>query len=143
MNKTYQEKLRDPRWQRKRLEKMDDENWSCELCGDGTTELHVHHLFYDQEREPWQYALDQLRCICSDCHTLSHLPEQKVVSFASQLTPPEPKLPRIPAMIEHIKRALALMDNTDKTLIMSGQQLMLDIIEKGRLEKETKTALVK
>jgi len=42
---TYAEKLRDPRWQRRRLEKLDAADFHCESCGDGESTLHVHHRF--------------------------------------------------------------------------------------------------
>ena len=87
MNQTqdYQSKLRDPRWQRRRLEKMEAAGWQCEICSDTDTELHVHHPWYEKEREPWDYPLEFLRCLCSHCHDLAHLPVEKVIAFAQRL----------------------------------------------------------
>lgn len=63
---TYSEKLKDPRWQKKRLEIMERDIWACRLCGDTETELHVHHENYNGE--PWES--DNLITLCKYCHFL-------------------------------------------------------------------------
>lgn len=65
---TYREKLLDPRWQRKRLEILNRANFSCELCGDASKTLHVHHGYYERGLEPWDYENETLRCLCDSCH---------------------------------------------------------------------------
>jgi hypothetical protein len=70
--KSYYEKLRDPRWQKKRLEVMEHHNFSCEVCGDTETTLNVHHKEYFKDQEPWEYATGQLACICENCHEATH-----------------------------------------------------------------------
>ncbi len=67
-HKSYAEKLRDPRWQRKRLETMQRADFTCEWCGDKTTTLHVHHGYYARGYEPWDYEEDTLYCLCESCH---------------------------------------------------------------------------
>jgi hypothetical protein len=67
---TYQEKLRDPRWQRMRLEIMQRAGFSCEECGDSTTTLNVHHTYYEKVLAPWEYSAESLRCLCEPCHAL-------------------------------------------------------------------------
>lgn len=69
---TYTEKLKDPRWQKRRLEKMQAASWRCESCGEFKKELHVHHIRYRNGREPWEYALRELKCLCCDCHGEKH-----------------------------------------------------------------------
>jgi len=34
MGEHYLDKLRDPRWQRRRLEMLNKWEWTCEVCGD-------------------------------------------------------------------------------------------------------------
>lgn len=68
--KTYSEKLKDPRWQRKRLEVMQRANWRCELCGDPLSTLHVHHLGYERGKEPWEH--EDLACLCEHHHDMAH-----------------------------------------------------------------------
>jgi hypothetical protein len=79
--KTYSEKLKDPRWQRKRLEIMQEHGFKCEICSDSKQELHVHHKEYEPNREPWDYASYKLQCLCSDCHKMSHIDEEKIQKF--------------------------------------------------------------
>ena len=64
--KTYSEKLRDPRWQRKRLEIMERDNFKCQDCGSETETLNVHHYAYS--REPWDAKSSDLETVCEICH---------------------------------------------------------------------------
>jgi len=66
---TYAEKLRDPRWQRKRLEALDNAGWRCSGCRDKTSTLYVHHNFYVRGREPWEYSVEELTVACDPCHS--------------------------------------------------------------------------
>jgi hypothetical protein len=49
----YSQKLKDPRWQKKRLEILERDGWKCMACGDKEKTLHVHHIFYLPGKEPW------------------------------------------------------------------------------------------
>lgn len=64
----YSEKLRDPRWQKKRLEVMQRDEWTCQICGDSASTLNVHHRWYDRGVEPWDYGLEALVTLCERCH---------------------------------------------------------------------------
>lgn len=66
MAKSYADKLRDPRWQKKRLEILQLSEFCCISCGDSESELHVHHLVYEKGKEPWesQYLIP----VCKACH---------------------------------------------------------------------------
>lgn len=84
-SKTYQQKLLDPRWQRKRLEAMEKAEFACEMCGDKESTLHVHHKQYIKGREPWEYEIGQLAVLCKDCHSSGHDSDDRlnlVCSFA-------------------------------------------------------------
>lgn len=72
MSKSYFEKLKDPRWQKKRLEVLDYYCWACESCGDSENTLHVHHKQYFKGREPWEYEVKQLAVLCESCHKSKH-----------------------------------------------------------------------
>ncbi len=65
---TYAEKLKNPLWQRKRLEVMNRDEFRCCNCYDNTKTLHVHHLDYISGREPWEYDNDYLMTLCHECH---------------------------------------------------------------------------
>lgn len=65
----YSKKLRDPRWQKKRLEILEAAQWKCEDCGDDKAELQVHHSIYIKGFQPWDYSQNTLMALCSSCHT--------------------------------------------------------------------------
>lgn len=65
---TYSEKLKDPRWQRKRLEILERDEWTCRDCLETSKPLHVHHCLYQSGKEPWEYDNNVLRTLCEDCH---------------------------------------------------------------------------
>lgn len=67
---SYQKKLQDPRWQKKRLKILERDNWSCTKCGDAENELHVHHKKYTGE--PHEAPDDYLETLCRHCHSLFH-----------------------------------------------------------------------
>ncbi len=70
----YAEKLKDPRWQKCRLEVLDRNNWTCQYCNDTKATLHVHHLCYNSvTRDPWDVDTYALLCICEVCHKVEHL----------------------------------------------------------------------
>lgn len=67
---TYAEKLRNPRWQKKRLEIFKRDEFKCRLCGDTETELHLHHIEYLKDTEPYDYPDDLLITYCKHCHLI-------------------------------------------------------------------------
>lgn len=69
----YADKLKDPRWQKKRLLIFERDNWTCQSCGDSTSTLHIHHLKYLQWNEPWEYEDHYLITYCHKCHESEHL----------------------------------------------------------------------
>ncbi len=69
----YSGKLKDPRWQKKRLEIFERDNFKCQSCGDTKTTLVVHHRIYLQDTEPWDCPSDLLVTICEDCHHAEYM----------------------------------------------------------------------
>lgn len=70
MNKAYDKKLSDPRWQKKRLLIFQRDNFTCQnsKCGNNEIELQVHHLEYLGNLEPWEYSDDMLITLCAIYH---------------------------------------------------------------------------
>jgi hypothetical protein len=71
----YWKKLKDPRWQKKRLEIFNRDNWTCQSCGSGADPesednacLHVHHKSYEWGNDPWEYPDYNFITLCEDCH---------------------------------------------------------------------------
>ena len=65
---TYQQQLLDPRWQRKRLEIMQRDTWTCRDCDSRTKQLTVHHCIYLRTCYLWEYADELLMTVCWNCH---------------------------------------------------------------------------
>jgi hypothetical protein len=83
---SYSQKLRDPRWQKKRLEVMQYFDFSCEICGDSKSTLNIHHKQYLKGYQPWDYHIEQLSCLCETCHDEYHdLPD--LLSYACSFLP--------------------------------------------------------
>lgn len=73
MTSKYSELLRDPRWQKKRLEVMQRDHFTCQHCKDTKSTLNVHHCYYGKtvdgvRRMPWDYEISSLVTLCEDCH---------------------------------------------------------------------------
>ena len=70
MKTTYSEKLKSPKWQKKRLEILQRDKFTCVLCGDTETELHINHLKYTGE--PYDAPNEDLETLYKVCHKLKH-----------------------------------------------------------------------
>lgn len=69
----YNEKLLDPRWQRKKAEILERDDYTCKSCGSKHITLHAHHIFYIENTDPWDYKDDALITLCEVCHNTQHL----------------------------------------------------------------------
>lgn len=63
----YSDKLKDPRWQKKRLEIFNRDKFCCVYCGESEKMLSVHHIFYDKPN-PWESRNAALVTVCQECH---------------------------------------------------------------------------
>jgi len=66
METTYKKKLSNPLWQKRRLEILQRDQFTCQMCTDTKTELHVHHKNYTGE--PWEAPEEDLTTFCAHCH---------------------------------------------------------------------------
>ena len=62
--------LSHPDWQKKRLEVMQRDSFTCRDCNSKDKELHVHHLYYVQGKKPQDYPLSAYKTLCFQCHEL-------------------------------------------------------------------------
>lgn len=106
---TYAEKLLDPLWKAKRHWIIRRDDFKCTKCAKtnvnfilrissirrGNTvieipqdlhfvpehrlELNVHHKYYHEGKEPWEYVDSALTTLCPDCHKNEH--ENSVIPF--------------------------------------------------------------
>lgn len=83
--KSYKEKLKNPRWQKKRLEVMERDVWSCQECKSKSKTLNVHHVFYEYGKDPWDYPTDRLVTLCEDCHKIEHDANEEIKSLIKNI----------------------------------------------------------
>lgn len=83
---SYAEQLRHPFWQRKRLQVLERDGWSCTTCGARETTLHVHHKRYIKGRQVWEYELDDLVSFCENCHASDHSARELLDEMLSRST---------------------------------------------------------
>lgn len=72
MKTRYSNKLLHPNWQKKRLEILQRDNWSCQHCKETERTLHVHHSIYLNGKEPWEYPDFVFKTLCDNCHLEEH-----------------------------------------------------------------------
>lgn len=106
---TYKDQLKDPRWQKMQSFIRDRDKYKCQMCGDTTTFLHVHHIYYQPKLKAWEYDPESLITLCEKCHELAHT-----------------SLPKINALItiKLIKEGATFMDIENelrKSLIISNK----------------------
>lgn len=66
----YIKKLKDPRWQKRRLEIMSRDEFLCQICYSAHKTLNVHHMYYSPGLEPWEADEKHLVTLCEDCHEI-------------------------------------------------------------------------
>lgn len=82
---TYSKKLKTPRWQKRRLEIFNRDDWICKCCGASEKQLQVHHVDYIPGIDPWDYPGDMLLTLCVDCHTKEQQREKLETHLATTL----------------------------------------------------------
>lgn len=82
--KTYSEKLLDIRWQKKRVEILVRDKWTCKKCGNGDRTMHVHHNCEYDGRDPWEYPENLLETLCCFCHKGEHPESEKQYAVATE-----------------------------------------------------------
>ena len=87
--KEYSEYLKNPKWQKKRLEILSRDNFSCVVCGNGIvtdTQVHVHHLSYRKGCMPWEYDNSNFVTLCEQCHSDIHNKKLKLCAPKNKKT---------------------------------------------------------
>ena len=68
---SYEDKLKDQRWEDKRIHILKRDGNHCKLCG-SYENLHVHHILYEEDTDPWDYDENYLITVCEFCHNRIH-----------------------------------------------------------------------
>ena len=74
----YQDKLRDPRWQKFKALVHIRDNWTCVRCGAKDRTLVAHHGVY--LGEPWTAPFHEMVTLCWDCHEALHVARNTVAT---------------------------------------------------------------
>jgi 5-methylcytosine-specific restriction endonuclease McrA len=69
----YLKKFKDRRWQKMRLEVLNRDKFTCQLCFDSASTPNVHHRYYLADTDPWEYPLESLVTLCETCHVADAL----------------------------------------------------------------------
>lgn len=67
-----EDQIKSPQWQKKRLEVLQRDNFQCQICGSTEKTLHVHHLYYKDNLNYWEYPDIAYITLCEDCHNREH-----------------------------------------------------------------------
>lgn len=68
----YKEQVKSPKWKRRRLEILQRDDFTCQICGCKEKMLHVHHTAYEKGKMIWDYPDEMLITLCEDCHEYEH-----------------------------------------------------------------------
>ena len=68
----YKEQYKHPKWQKKRLEILERDDWKCQSCGNIKSTLHVHHKEYIKDNKIWDYDNNNFITYCESCHEIIH-----------------------------------------------------------------------
>lgn len=78
---SYQSDLLDPRWQRRRLEIFQRDDFECVRCGASDRPLVVHHRSY--HLRPWDAPDFDLETLCDVHHKAEHRKREGLPSVAA------------------------------------------------------------
>ena len=136
---------RNVNWQKKRLEILERDNWTCRSCGKdkdtlGDALLNVHHIYYISGKKPWEYPDKLLITFCEDCHKkrheimlyihegLSKMPISAVLGVM--------ELTYASALKEFLAMVGASEDPIDENLLTLAYRLILDAYAEAREDAE-------
>jgi hypothetical protein len=104
--KTYAEKLKDPRWQRKRLEIMERDEFKCRHCRSKEKTLNVHHKIYRKGKMPWDYEDAVFVTLCEQCHKKAEENKEVVLLAMGQSHQKDVEISAVAVAISGVKQEL-------------------------------------
>jgi hypothetical protein len=73
----YKDQIKSPKWQKRRLEILKRDEFTCQQCGNKELTLHVHHKHYNKGAMIWDYQGWELTTLCETCHSETHEKPEK------------------------------------------------------------------
>jgi hypothetical protein len=108
MEKSYRELLLDPRWQRKRLEVLERDDWQCVSCGRRNANLQIDHKRYERGKPPWDIDSKHLQTLCEKCHSKITELRRKCMEAANNLG------------LDDLEKAIAALEQISTVELSSG-----------------------
>jgi hypothetical protein len=68
----YSEQIKSAKWQKRRLDILNRDEFTCQECGNKELTLHVHHKQYRKNASIWEYENWELTTLCEKCHSDTH-----------------------------------------------------------------------
>lgn len=112
----YAKKFKDPRWQKKRLEVLEEREWCCEQCETKDKTLHVHHSVYFKGKDPWDYHEGYLKVLCETCHSEIHKIKEKIDVVVGDLN--------IDTMLRVLGYSIANLDGPFESTAETDEELL-------------------
>src|SRR3990167_8322037 len=130
----YLAKLRDPRWQKKRLEILNRDAFKCQFCGETEETLHIHHKAYERGKDPWDYPDWVFVTICESCHELEHEDRYELErQFCKNIRAMGISTADLSVMLEHLGRETG--NPYTKEIFKEGLKFLLMTPSKKLLER--------
>ena len=135
---TYSDKLKDPRWQKKRLKILERDDFKCISCGDDKSTLHVHHRIYISNNDPWDYEDETLVTLCEKCHEYERNHLANAVSELGVLVRQSFSAFTITELFHGLERALEWWGEISP---LAGSDGFGDILSWALLDKKTRETI--
>lgn len=82
----YSDKLKSPKWQKRRLQILERDEFKCKICKCKEQTLHVHHINYTSNTDPWDYPDNKLITLCDVCHKKVHTKKDLILVSNSDIS---------------------------------------------------------
>lgn len=96
----FLQQYKSPKWQKKRLEIMQRDKYTCQCCGEKEKMLNVHHKEYISGKKVWEYENDNFITLCENCHERRHTLIKRITKHLHNIT--DNNLESIDFILEHI-----------------------------------------
>lgn len=114
----YKEQIKSPKWQKKRLEVMQKDNFTCQLCGNTESMLNVHHLSYHRDRNIWEYEEWELITLCENCHKEEHSSMDDIIN----------EIDSIKSRGVTMREIIAVLDSIDVHLYLGHDDCIYNLV---------------
>lgn len=123
--KNHREYLKTKRWKKRRKKKLEQENYTCERCGDNANQCH-HTTYRHLDSSNPEAEISTLMAVCTECH--SYLEDEPVAAKA-----PDEEIQTAPSHLDKAEHKEQL-DNFNKQMIEDLKELKEKEEEQGELE---------